>query len=108
MNTSTIYSIILWTFLGIGTIVFISLFFVTAPYGRHNRKGWGPELNNRAGWIIMESVSPLVFLLFFITGGWGFGLIPMIFLCLWLTITYTALSFLLPCSEATVPCLFQS
>ncbi len=85
MNTSTVYSIILWTFLGMGAIVFISLFFVTAPYGRHKRKGWGPELNNRAGWIIMESVSPIVFLLFFITGSWGFGLLPMIFLCLWLT-----------------------
>ncbi len=85
MNTGTVYSIILWTFLGVGTIVFISLFFITAPYGRHKRKGWGPELNNRAGWIIMESVSPIVFLLFFITGSWGFGLLPMIFLCLWLT-----------------------
>jgi len=41
--------------------VFLLLFFVRAPYGRHIRTGWGPLLENRLGWFIMESPAVLVF-----------------------------------------------
>lgn len=51
-------------------VVFILLFFVRAPYGRHIRRGWGPVLDNRMGWFIMESPAVLVFgaLMFFYAG----------------------------------------
>lgn len=42
----------LWITLAI--IVFILLFFVTAPYGRHSKSTWGPMISNRVGWVIME------------------------------------------------------
>ena len=41
--------------------VFLLLFFVRAPYGRHIRAGWGPTLENRLGWFIMELPAVLVF-----------------------------------------------
>lgn len=41
--------------------VFLSLLFIKAPYGRHVRKGWGPMLDNRLGWFIMELPAVLVF-----------------------------------------------
>ncbi len=41
--------------------VFLLLFFVKAPYGRHIRAGWGPMLENRLGWFIMEMPAVLVF-----------------------------------------------
>ena len=34
---------------------------ITAPYGRHASARWGPVMDNRLGWIVMEIVSPLIF-----------------------------------------------
>ena len=47
--------------LALAPLVFVVLFYVKAPYGRHIRRGWGPTLDNRFGWFIMESPAVLVF-----------------------------------------------
>ena len=41
-------------------VVFLTLFFITAPYGRHRRKGWGPEIPTRWCWVFMELPAVLV------------------------------------------------
>ena len=54
--------------LALAPVVFLALFYIKAPYGRHIRRGWGPVLDNRWGWFIMEAPAVLVFgaiLLFF-------------------------------------------
>ena len=43
--------------------------FVTAPYGRHASRRWGPVIGNRLGWVIMEIVSPVALLAAFLWGG---------------------------------------
>lgn len=53
---------ILWSIIALITFVF--LLFVTAPYGRYTRKGWGLLVDNRLGWIIMELPSFLIIFLF--------------------------------------------
>ena len=48
-------------------LTFFILFFVTAPYGRHNKK-MGFMMSGKWGWIIQEIISPLTFAHFFIRG----------------------------------------
>ncbi len=55
---------LIWACMGIAT--FVLLQFVRAPYGRHIEKGWGPEISNKIGWIIMELPSFLIVLFFFL------------------------------------------
>ncbi len=53
---------IIWAGIGLGS--FILLQFINAPYGRHMKKGWGPEISNKWGWIIMEAPSFFIILFF--------------------------------------------
>lgn len=41
---------------------------VTAPFGRHTKKNWGPLIPNKLGWMIMESPSIIVFGVLFYIG----------------------------------------
>jgi 3-oxo-5-alpha-steroid 4-dehydrogenase 1 len=70
-----------WLLLAAG--VFVLLFFVTAPYGRHVRGGWGPTLASRTGWLIMEAPSVLVFAAGFALGSHHGGACAWVFLLMW-------------------------
>ena len=58
--TPNLYQTIALSWLVIGLLVFIVLLNISAPYGRHNRSGWGPQIDNKLGWILMELVILLV------------------------------------------------
>ncbi len=62
------FFLFVWSWAFLGLVVFVLLLFVTAPYGRHSRKDWGPSISNRMGWVIMEFPSLLIFILFFLFG----------------------------------------
>ncbi len=66
MKELTIYNSLLIAWFVLAAVVFIALFFVVAPYGRHVRKGWGYSLNNKLAWVLMEAPSPVVFAICFI------------------------------------------
>ena len=68
---------------GLAAVVFVLLFFIAAPYGRHVRRGWGPDLGSRLAWIIMEAPSPLLFALFFVTGSNAVTVTSVAFLVMW-------------------------
>ena len=45
-----------------GIVTFPFLFFVSAPYGKLGRDGWGPRIDGRLGWCLQELPSPLALL----------------------------------------------
>jgi steroid 5-alpha reductase family enzyme len=83
MTTLTPFNIalIIWFILAVATFIF--LFFISAPYGRHARGGWGPSIDARLGWIIMEAPAPTIFALCFVEGVEGWTLATLAFFIMW-------------------------
>jgi len=63
------FNIIVLSWIGIGAITFPFLFKITPPYGRHSNKSWGPMIDNRLGWFIMEFPALVLFAFLVISGG---------------------------------------
>lgn len=58
----------------IGWIIFAVVicplqFVIAAPYGRHTSSTWGPVVNSKLGWVVMEVVSLAAFLYAFLSAG---------------------------------------
>jgi 3-oxo-5-alpha-steroid 4-dehydrogenase 1 len=68
MNAQTFYNDLLVSSFLVAAIVFVALFFFSAPYGRHVRRGWGPAIGNKLAWVLMEAPSPIIFALCFLVG----------------------------------------
>lgn len=65
MDEVTFYRWLVIAWMTLALVTFIALFFVTAPYGRFTRSGWGPRINARLGWILMETPVLITFLVLY-------------------------------------------
>lgn len=83
MNLEKLRILLIVAGLVVAAGVFITLFFVKAPYGRNARSGWGPMIPNHLGWFIMESPSVIIFALLFGLGGVPKNLPILLFFVLW-------------------------
>lgn len=83
MSEQTVFNGILIGWLVLAVAIFITLFFVVAPYGRHTRSNWGPTIDNRLGWIVMEAGSPIVFAVCFLLGSNPVTVTELLFVGLW-------------------------
>jgi protein-S-isoprenylcysteine O-methyltransferase Ste14 len=81
--------------LGLALVTLLLLGFVSAPYGRHQRPGWGPSIPARVGWVVMESPSCLLFVPVFLAGRHNAEFVPRLFLLLWL-VHYVYRTFVFP------------
>ena len=83
MNEQNLFQILLHSWFALSLVVFLSLLFISAPYGRHGRSGWGPRVPGRLGWIIMELPAVLVIAACYAVAPRPPGLVEWIFLGLW-------------------------
>jgi 3-oxo-5-alpha-steroid 4-dehydrogenase 1 len=95
MSEAAFHSALALGVIAVGVIVFISLFFVTAPYGRHTRTGWGPSISNRVGWIVMESPAALAFIFVYALGRNALAPAPLALCAIWM-VHYLHRSFVFP------------
>ena len=61
LNTS--FGDLLFIMFLVGFVVFVSLYFVDAGYGKMRSEKWGPSMNNKAGWLLME--CPVFFVVWY-------------------------------------------
>ncbi len=79
-----------------GAVIFIILLFISAPYGKHTRSGWGIMVNSRFSWLLMELPSVLTIAVMLLLSG-TISPVNIILLVLWeihyiyRTFIYTAL-----------------
>ena len=70
MELNTFYNFLFIMSL-IGLVVFISLYFVDAGYGKMRTEKWGPAINNKVGWFLMEAPVFIVLLYLWFTAAFG-------------------------------------
>lgn len=56
--------LITMVWIGLAIAVHFTMFFVTAPFGRHTSDKWGLMINNKVGWFVMELPSLLIMVYF--------------------------------------------
>ena len=95
MLPSNLYEWLVLTEIVLAVLTAVGLKFVVAPYGRHNRAGWGPTVPARVGWVVMESPAVLAFLGIYLAGSHRAELVPLILLGLW-QLHYVQRTFVFP------------
>ncbi len=75
--------------------VFIALNFIEAGYGKAISPKWGPSINNKLGWIIMELPSFITMFYFWYTSDRQFEIAPLIMAMLFM-LHYFQRTFIFP------------
>ncbi len=78
-----LHRIITLSWLGLALAVFVLLLFISAPYGRHGRAGWGPTVGNRSGWLIMEVPAVATMALCLLLATRAISGLALVFLAIW-------------------------
>lgn len=95
MFEKSIFNLVVYCWFGVGAVTLVSLFFITAPYGRHGRSGWGPAVGPRLGWVLMELLAVAIPAALFATSGRTGDAAGAVFLVLW-EIHYVQRTFVYP------------
>jgi hypothetical protein len=74
--------VIIW--IAFAVLLFPVILKIPAPYGRHARTNWGPMINNKLGWFIMEAPALFVFAFFVFSGEGIHQPAVLIFALLWI------------------------
>ncbi len=81
--TEAVFNTFILGWMAIAAIIFISLFFIDAPYGRHEQGKGGASISDRMGWVIMELPAVAVIALYFLMSDRTHSPVALAFLFLW-------------------------
>jgi len=84
MSEQRLYGWLLGAWIVVALAVVPYLLLRPAPYGRHGRPGWGPVVNARLAWVLMELPSPALMTVLFFLGDRRTNLPALVALALWL------------------------
>lgn len=82
MTERALFTTLEYAWFGVAAVTVIALGFLSAPYGRHVRSGWGPRVSARTGWILMELPAALTIAICFALHPPA-GAAPWVMLALW-------------------------
>jgi protein-S-isoprenylcysteine O-methyltransferase Ste14 len=103
-----LYNVLIITQFSLSYIVFFVLLFITAPYGKHTKKGWGLRIDSKIGWFLMEIPAFFIICLMFLIFKSNINIILIIFLFFW-QLHYVYRTFIYPfilrSSKKTFPVL---
>ncbi len=77
------FNLFVGIWIGIGAVTFPILLKVSQPYGRHSNNSWGPMIDNRLGWFLMELPALLVFAFFVRFTTYWYNLMLLAAVSLW-------------------------
>ena len=97
MIEADLYARLLVGVLLTSVVTALALLFLSAPYGRHARGGWGPTMDTRHAWVVMESPAVLAFVAIFFAGSHALEATPLVLLAMWLA-HYVQRTFVFPFS----------
>ncbi len=83
MNEREFFDFLLIGWFALAGITFVALQFITAPYGRHTRRGWGPELPGWVAWALMELPALATFPILFALGERQSNPVAIVMLGMW-------------------------
>lgn len=81
----------------LAVVVWIALTRIEAPYGMAYRRGWGPDIDNKAGWVLMESPAFIAMTALMSLSPKSFNSVPAAYICgILFLIHYFRRSFIFP------------
>ncbi len=83
MSEPEVYHALLMLLFGLSGVVFAVLGLMSAPYGRHRRRGFGPGIPERLAWVAMEAPAALLFAWVFFRGSGAGNPAALLMLVLW-------------------------
>ncbi|MEM6725842.1 MAG: DUF1295 domain-containing protein [Bacteroidota bacterium] len=73
----------IWIWIIVAVVILPVAVRIAAPYGRHTREGWGPMIDNKLGWIIMEMPALALVLTYFLIGDAPKTMVSWIIIAYW-------------------------
>ena len=96
MSEGELRDLLWWGWLGLSLTVFVVLQFISAPYGRLRRPGWGPTIPTRLAWQLMELPAVCTILVIWARADFPTAIGGLVLLGMW-QLHYLHRTFIYPC-----------